>query len=130
MQQSNDLRARISKDAITTVYEQAWSLLKQYNKKSLDYFWRKRRITLPDAALDNKYLLRPNGSVDGYSKDKEVQKLMQLRQLAQGSPWIVIPEIDRKIIELMDSSWIADLYSPPPSRLPLVSRKSRPSKIP
>ena len=113
MQQSNDLRARISKDAITTVYEQAWSLLKQYNKDSLDYFWRKQRVTLPDAALDNKYLLKPNGSVDGYSKDKEVQKLMQLRQLGQGSPWIVTPEIDRKIIELMDSSWIVDLYQQP-----------------
>jgi hypothetical protein len=114
MQQSNDLRARISKDSITTVYEQAWSILKQYKKDSLDYFWRKRRIQLPDAALDNKYLLKPNGSVDGYSKDKEIQKLMQLRQLAQGSPWIVVPEIDRKIIELMDSSWIVDLYQPPP----------------
>jgi len=113
MQQSNDLRARISKDSTTTVYEQAWSILKQYDKNSLDYFWRKRRITLPDAAFDNKYLLKPNGSVDGYSKDKEIQKLMQLRQLAQGSPWIVVPEIDRKIIELMDSSWIVDLYTRP-----------------
>ena len=113
MQQSNDLRARISKDSITTVYEQAWSILKQYDKDSLDYFWRKRRLTLPDAALDNKYLLKPNGSVDGYSKDKEIQKLMQLRQLGQGSPWIVTPEIDRKIIELMDSSWIVDLYQQP-----------------
>ena len=113
MQQSNDLRARISKDSMTTVYEQAWSILKQYDKDSLDYFWRKRRLTLPDAALDNKYLLKPNGSVDGYSKDKEIQKLMQLRQLGQGSPWIVTPEIDRKIIELMDSSWIVDLYQQP-----------------
>ena len=113
MQQSNDLRARISKDSTTTVYEQAWSILVQYDKNSLDYFWRKRRITLPDAALDNKYLLQPNGSVDGYSKDKEIQKLMQLRQLGQGSPWIVMPEVDRKIIELMDSSWIVDLYEQP-----------------
>ena len=38
---------------------------------------------------------------------------MQLRQLAQGSPWIVVPEIDRKIIELIDSSWIVDLYKEP-----------------
>ena len=89
MQQCNDLRARISKDSMTTVYEQAWSHPQQYDKDSLDYFWRKRRLTLPDAALDNKYLLKPNGSVDGYSKDKEIQKLMQLRQLGQGSPWIV-----------------------------------------
>jgi hypothetical protein len=115
MQQSNDLRARVTKNAINGVFDQAWSILKQYNKKDLDYFWRTRRITLPDAALDNKYVLRPNGSVDGYSKDKEIQKLMQLRQLAGGSPWIIVPEIDRKIVELMDAGWIPQLYQEPPS---------------
>jgi hypothetical protein len=113
-QQSNDLRARTTKDAIATVFEQAWSLLRQYKKDDLDYFWRKRRITLPDAALDNAYVLHPNGSVDGYSREKEIQKLMQLRQLAQGSPWIKLPEVDRKIIELMDSSWIMEVFEEPP----------------
>lgn len=113
MQQSNDLRARVTKDAITQVFEQSWSLLRQYKKDDLDYFWRKRRITLPDAALDNAYVLHPNGSVDGYSREKEIQKLMQLRQLAQGSPWIKLPEIDRKIIELMDSSWIMQVFEEP-----------------
>ena len=38
---------------------------------------------------------------------------MQLRQLAQGCPWLVMPEIDRKIVELMDSSWINQVYNPP-----------------
>lgn len=117
MQQSNDLRARTTKDAISTVFEQSWSLLRQYKKKDLDYFWRKRRITLPDAALDNAYVLHPNGSVDGYSREKEIQKLMQLRQLAQGAPWIQLPEIDRKIIELMDSSWIMQIFQEPPEVL-------------
>jgi hypothetical protein len=114
MQQSNDLRARVTKNAVNAVFDQAWSILKQYKSDDLDYFWRKRRISLPDAALDNKYILRPNGSVDGYSKDKEVQKLMQLRQLAQGSPWLITPEIDRKIVELMDSGWIPQVYQEPP----------------
>lgn len=113
MQQSNDLRARVSKHSITRVYEQAWSLLKQYKKDSLDYFWRKERVTLSDAVFDNPYVLRPNGSVDGYSREKEIQKLMQLRQLAQNSPWIKVAEIDRKIIELMDSQWISEVYEEP-----------------
>jgi hypothetical protein len=117
MQQSNDLRARTTKDAISTVFEQAWSLLRQYKKQDLDYFWRKRRITLPDAALDNAYVLHANGSADGYSREKEIQKLMQLRQLAQGSPWIILPEIDRKIIELMDSSWIMEVFEEPPEAM-------------
>ena len=113
MQQSNDLRARTTKDAISTVFDQTWSILRQYKKDSLDYFWRKRRITLEDAALDNAYVLRPNGSTDGYSREKEIQKLMQLRQLAEGSPWIKTSEIDRKIIELMDSSWIMEIFEEP-----------------
>ena len=113
MQQSNDLRARVTKNAITQVFEQAWSILRQYKKDDLDYFWRKRRITLDDAAFDNAYVLRPNGSVDGYSREREIQKLMQLRQLAQGSPWIKLPEVDRKIIELMDSSWIMQIFEEP-----------------
>ncbi len=113
MQQNNDLRARILKGAITRVFEQAWSLLKQYDRASLDYFWRKERITLEDAAFDNKYVLKPNGSVDGYSREREIQKLMQLRQLSQGSPWIITPQIDRKIIELMDAQWVGDLYEEP-----------------
>lgn len=113
MQQSNDLRARVTKDAITNVFSQSWSLLRQYKKDDLDFFWRKRRITLEDAALDNAYVLHPNGSVDGYSREKEIQKLMQLRQLAQGAPWIKLAEIDRKIIELMDSSWIMQVFEEP-----------------
>lgn len=115
MQQSNDLRARVTKGSISKVFDQAWSILRQYKKNDLDYFWRKRRITLPDAALDNKYVLHPNGSIDGYSKDKEIQKLMQLRQLAANSPWIIVPEIDRKIVELMDSGWISQVYQEPPT---------------
>jgi hypothetical protein len=113
MQQSNDLRARILKGSITRVFEQAWALLKQYDCDSLDYFWRRQRLNLDQAALSNKYSLRPNGSVDGYSREKEIQKLMQLRQLSQGSPWIVTPNIDKKIVELMDSTWVADLYQEP-----------------
>jgi hypothetical protein len=58
--------------------------------------------------------LKSNGSVDGYSREREVQKLMQLRQLSQGAPWIKEFEIDRKIIELMDAQWIDQLYEPPP----------------
>lgn len=113
MQQSNDLRARVTKGSMSQVYYQAWSILQQFKRKDLDYFWRRQRITLDDAAFDNKYLLTPNGSVDGYSRDKEVQKLMQLRQLAQGSPWLKLNEIDRKIVELMDSSWIVEVYQEP-----------------
>jgi len=113
MQQNNDLRARILKGSMTRIFEQAWSLLKQYDRASLDYFWRKQRISLPDAAFDNKYVLKPNGSVDGYSRERDIQKLMQLRQMSQGSPWIVTPEVDRKIVELMDAQWVGDLYKEP-----------------
>ena len=117
MQQNNDLRARILKGAMTRIFEQSWSLLTQYDSASLDYFWRKQRISLPDAALDNKYVLRPNGSVDGYSREREIQKLMQLRQLSQGAPWIQTPEIDRKIVELMNAQWVGDVYQAPPIAL-------------
>jgi hypothetical protein len=113
MQQNNDLRARILKGAMTRIFEQSWELLKQYDRGSLDYFWRKERITLEDAAFDNKYVLKPNGSVDGYSREREIQKLMQLRQLSQGAPWIITPEIDKKIVELMDAQWVSDLYQEP-----------------
>ena len=113
MQQSNDLRARIIKAAMTEVYEQAWSILLQYKSTDLDYFWRGERITLEDAALDDSYTLTPNGSVDGYSRERDIQKLMQLRQLAQGSPWLKINEIDCKIIELMDAQWINQFYVEP-----------------
>lgn len=113
MQQNNDLRARILKGSVTKIFEQSWSLLKQYDSSSLNYFWRNQRLTLDDAAFDNKYVLKPNGSVDGYSREREIQKLMQLRQLSQGSPWIKTPEIDKKIVELMDATWIADIYEEP-----------------
>jgi hypothetical protein len=53
--------------------------------------------------------------VDGYSREREIQKLMQLRQLANGAPWIQVPEVDRKIIELMDAQWVSDLYKEPPA---------------
>jgi hypothetical protein len=114
MQQSNDLRARIIKSAMTEVYEQAWKILLQYKSEDLDYFWRGKRVTLPDAALDDCYVLTPNGSVDGYSRERDIQKLLQLRALAQGAPWLKVNEIDCKLIELIDSQWINQLYQAPP----------------
>jgi len=113
MQQSNDLRARILKGAIQEIYDQVWSLLLQYKKDDLDYFWRKERSALTAEAFSTSYLLKPNGSSDGYSRETEIQKLQQLRQLSAGSPWIKTNEIDKKLLELYDAEWVAEVYVEP-----------------
>lgn len=113
MQQSNDLRARIIKGAIQKVYNQAWELLLQYKKNDLDYFWRKERSSLDPEAFSSAYLIRPNGSSDGYSRETEIQKLQQLRQLSQGAPWIKTNEIDKRLIELFDAEWVGEVYIEP-----------------
>ena len=113
MQQSNDLRARILKGAIQGVYDQAWSLLLQFAKDDLDYFWRKERSSLTAEAFSSSYVIHPNGSTDGYSRETEIQKLQQLRQLSQGAPWVKTNEIDKKLIELYDAEWVAEVYQEP-----------------
>ena len=113
MQQSNDLRARILKLSIQKVYDQAWSLLLQYKKDDLDYFWRKERSSLDPEAFSSAYIIRPNGSSDGYSREVEIQKLQQLRQLSQGAPWIKTNEIDKRLIELFDAEWVGEVYVEP-----------------
>jgi hypothetical protein len=113
MQASNDLRARVVKGAIQEVYDQAWSILLQYKKEDLDYFWRKERSSLDPEAFSASYIIRPNGSSDGYSRETEIQKLQQLRQLSQGAPWIKTNEIDKKLIELFDAEWVGEVYMEP-----------------
>jgi hypothetical protein len=113
MQQSNDLRARVLKGAMQKVYNQTWELLLQYKKDDLDYFWRKERSSLDPAAFSSAYVIRPNGSSDGYSRETEIQKLQQLRQLSQGAPWIKTNEIDKRLIELFDAEWVGEVYVEP-----------------
>jgi hypothetical protein len=108
-----NLSARVFGNSFTQTLQMTFDLECQYFGEDLGYFYQKNYETLPQEALKHVYELEPNGSKDGFSRLKELQKLLQVRQTMIGQPHIKIAELDKKILERVDPLLIKDVYLDP-----------------
>ena len=58
-QQSSDLRMRIFRIALGNLYRMSWSILLQYDKTSLDYWYLDTAQQVPQEALHEQYGIQP-----------------------------------------------------------------------
>ena len=112
-QQNMDLRLRLFRQALGDLFRQAWSLLLQFDKKSLQYRFLEDSLTVDPQALHDEYQLEPRGGMDMVSKVMLLNKAMQRKQLFVNSPWINQVELDKSILELEDPSLIPRLVQDP-----------------
>lgn len=107
----NDMRARIFRLQLATLYAQSWSLICQYMPKSeriLEDF-----TPVPEGAMHTDYGIAPSGSADSYSKEQRVAKAMAYKQALTGDPSIKQNELTKWMLEQDDSSLVKRLYQEP-----------------
>jgi hypothetical protein len=109
-----EMATRIFRESLTEVYRQAWTILGEYKKQDLEFFYRGQYFNLSPNAVHDQYELEPNGSADGYSREREITKMLNIRQVMAGAPWIKLADVDRRILELTNPALVRELYIPPP----------------
>lgn len=104
--QSSDLRMRVFRLALTELYKQSWSLLLQYDKSSLNYYYQDTLGAVPQHALHEDYEIEPTGSADGVNKLFHYQKAVQRFQMFAGDPFVDQAQLRRGIFEADDASLV------------------------
>lgn len=111
--QSDDMRARIFRLDLAELYQMAWAIYLQYDRKSLDYVLADELTQVSDEALHDQYLIAPNGSADGWNKSLQIQKSVARKQMLGNSPYIDQGELDKTILELDDPKLVKRLWRDP-----------------
>lgn len=113
MGQSTDLRARIFRISLGHVFRQAYSILTQFGRKSLNYHFTDTFGEVPAEALDVTYAIHPSGSADGINKAVQYQKAFARLQLLANNPFINQAALIRSVLEIDDPSLIQKLITDP-----------------
>tara|TARA_R100001530_G_scaffold28654_5_gene22684 strand:- start:5058 stop:6920 length:1863 start_codon:yes stop_codon:yes gene_type:complete len=116
MAESNDLRARVFRLSLGSLYRQSWNLYLQYNKEDLDFRYREDNGRIEPEAFMGDYVIEPKGGPDSQNRALKLQQAMQRKQLFAGSPFINQAELDRSILELDDPSLVRRMFLDPQMR--------------
>lgn len=112
-QQSSDLRMRIFRIALGDLYRMSWSILLQYDKTSLDYWYLDTAQQVPQEALHEQYGIQPTGSADGVNKQLLMQKAITRFQMFANDPYIDQGQLRKTILESDDATLVKRLYVDP-----------------
>jgi len=112
-QQNMDLRLRLFRQALGSLFRQAWSVLLQFDSKDLQFRFLEDSLAIDPIALHEDYQIEPRGGMDMVSKTMLLNKAMQRKQMFVNSPWINQVELDKSILELDDPSLIQRLVQDP-----------------
>ena len=112
-QQSSDLRMRIFRIALGNLYRMSWSILLQYDRSSLNYWYLDTAQEIPQEALHEKYNIQPTGSADGVNKQLLMQKAITRFQMFANDPYIDQGQLRKTILESDDATLVKRLYVDP-----------------
>ena len=112
-QQSSDLRMRIFRIALGNLYRMSWSILLQYDKSSLNYWYLDTAQEIPQEALHEQYNIQPTGSADGVNKQLLMQKAITRFQMFANDPFIDQGQLRKTILESDDATLVKRLYVDP-----------------
>jgi hypothetical protein len=113
MAESNDLRAKIFRMSLGSLYRQAWSLLLQYKSKDLMFRYMDDAYEVEADAFSGDYVIEPKGGPESQNRMRKLQQAMTRKQLFVGSPYVNQGELDRSILELDDPSLVKRMWMEP-----------------
>lgn len=102
MGQNVDLRARIFRRELGHGLNLAWSILIQYAREQLQYFFLDELQALAANVFDHKYRIEPNGSGDNFNRGFVVQKAQARFQMLNNDPFIQQYELRRSLLDADD----------------------------
>ena len=112
-QQNMDLRLRLFRQALGSLFRQCWSILLQYDSRDLQYRFLEDSLNVDPVALHDQYAIEPRGGMDMVSRQMLLNRAIQRKMLFSQSPWIDQVELDKSILELEDPSLVARLVRDP-----------------
>lgn len=113
MSQVVDLRSRVFRNALADVFTQSWSLLVQYAKNDLNYFYQNELMKMPPDAMHPDYRIEPLASADNFNKQFVYQKKVTRFQLLQGNPFVNQSNLVRDLIAADDPQDVKTLHMDP-----------------
>lgn len=114
--QSSDLRMRIFRLGLSEMYRQAWDILLQYNKDSLNYYYQEELGQVPKEALHGEYQITPTGSADGVNKQWHFQKAVSRFQMFVNDPYIDQVNLRQAVLEADDPALVRSHIVDPGTR--------------
>lgn len=78
--------ALMFRDFLTKCYRHIWALLCQFKGEDFSYYAAGKIGTLPESALHDSYLIFPDGSPDGWNRQKRLQMATARLQAYENNP--------------------------------------------
>lgn len=116
MSQVVELRARVFRQALAECFTHAWSLLVQYAKDQLEFFYRNEMGSLPQDALSEDYRIAPNASGDNLNKSFVFQKKLSIFQTLANNPYVNMGEMTKDLIAADDPQNVKRFFVDPQTR--------------
>lgn len=105
-----DLRSRVFRHALGTVFRQTWALYMQHAKKDVDFFYRNELTQAPPAALHADYEIEPLASADNLNKQFVYQKKVERFQMLAGNEFVNQSHLVRDLIAAGDPQDVKSLH--------------------
>jgi hypothetical protein len=102
MGQTADVRARLFRSELGHLLNLAWGILVQYQKETVEYYFRDELLKVEPAVFDGRYRIEPNGSGDNVNRGLVLQRAISRKQMFTNNPNINQKELDRSVLEADD----------------------------
>lgn len=94
--------AQMFRDSLTKCYRHIWALLVQFKGSDFSYYAAGKIGQMPEAALHDAYLIFPDGSPDGWNRQKKTQVAIQRMQAYAGNPNVSMEELTKEALNADD----------------------------
>lgn len=107
-----DMRSRMTRRQLGALYNQAWSLLNQYDD-DLQYLQKAELKSADKATFEAVLTIQPNGSSDSWNQMGRLKKAVNRFQMFAGSPFVDQGELTKSILELDEPGLVQKVYRDP-----------------
>ena len=104
--------AMMFRDCLTKCYRHIWALMVQFKAMDFSYYAAGTIGQLPEQALHDAYLIFPDGSPDGWNRQKRVQMATQRLQAFAGNPNVSMEELTREALAADDPRLAMKVFIP------------------
>jgi len=94
--------AMMFRDSLTKCYRHIWGLLVMFKGNDFSYYVAGSIGTLPESALHDSYLIFPDGSPDGWNRQKKMAMAIARMQAYQGNQNVSMEELTKEALNADD----------------------------
>jgi len=113
MAMATDLRSLVFRRALSELYRKAWAILRVKRADQLDYFVGREARKLPPEVFAGQWDIQPDGSPDGWNKERRRMRAFERFQVLFGKPYVDQAALVRHVLEEDDPRLAKELFQEP-----------------